>query len=84
MNVVATFNNLVQATLLGDDEHEGVPEPDIRLRPRQVAVYAFGDGPPRSIVSTSGFIDEGELGAVAEDLQAGMNAIAVRLRPVKG
>jgi hypothetical protein len=54
-----------------------VPTPDFRLAPEQVAVYAFEAGSaPRQLVDLDkAFIDERELGLVAEELSAELNRI---------
>lgn len=81
LTVLYTLNNLIQASLLQEDEADGVPEPEFRLKPTQVSVYAFEAGAaPRQLVDIKkAFIDERELGAVADDLAAELNRIGARL-----
>lgn len=84
LTVVYALNNLIQAHRLVEEEVEGTPAVGLRLDPKDVAVYAFGEGKPRSLVDpSSGFIDERALGSVAEDLTASMNAIGAHLPPVE-
>jgi hypothetical protein len=77
LNVIYALNNFMQASRLGEAvEEEGVPEPEVRLKPQDVSVYAFTQGKPRQLVDTeAAFIDERELGWVSEDLAAGLNRI---------
>ena len=78
LNVIYALNNFMQASRLGDAVEEGVPEPEVRLRPEDVSVYAFSQGAPRQLVDTkAAFIDERELGWVSEELSAGLNRIGV-------
>lgn len=82
LTVLYAINNLVQAAGLPRDAGDGFPEERIRLPKRDVAVYAFHEGkPPRSLVDpTGGFIDERELGSVADSLSAMLNRIVLRKR----
>lgn len=76
LNVIYALNNFMQASRLGDTLEEGVPEPEVRLKPQDVSVYAFTGGAPRQLVDVeAAFIDERELGWVSEDLAAGLNRI---------
>jgi len=76
LNVIYALNNFMQASRLGDVVDEGVPEPEVRLKPQDVSVYAFTQGKPRQLVDTeAAFIDERELGWVSEELAAGLNRI---------
>jgi predicted ATPase len=76
LNVIYALNNFMQASRLGDTVEEGVPEPEVRLKPQDVSVYAFTGGAPRQLVDVeAAFIDERELGWVSEDLAAGLNRI---------
>jgi len=76
LNVIYALNNFMQASRLGDVVDEGVPEPEVRLKPQDVSVYAFTQGAPRQLVDTeAAFIDERELGWVSEDLAASLNRI---------
>ncbi len=76
LNVIYALNNFMQASRLGDVVEEGVPEPEVRLKPQDVSVYAFTQREPRQLVDTeAAFIDERELGWVSEDLAAGLNRI---------
>jgi hypothetical protein len=86
LTVLYTLNNLIQASLLPVGKVEGVPEPEFRLSPAQVSVYAFEkDVTPRQLVDIKkAFIDERELGAVAEDLSAELNRIGARLAEQEG
>jgi ABC-type multidrug transport system ATPase subunit len=78
LNVIYALNNFMQASRLGDAVEEGIPEPEIRLSPRDVSVYAFTQEAPRQLVDEeAAFIDERELGEVSEDLAAGLNRIGV-------
>jgi ABC-type multidrug transport system ATPase subunit len=76
LNVIYALNNFMQASRLGDTVAEGVPEPEARLKPEDVSVYAFTQGAPRQLVDTeAAFIDERELGWVSEELATGLNRI---------
>lgn len=77
MTVLYTLNNLLQASKLGPRDVEDVPGPEFRLDPAQVSVYAFEAGrEPRQLVDQEkAFIDERELGLVAEELSAELNRI---------
>ncbi|WNG62266.1 ATP-binding protein [Archangium gephyra] len=76
LNVIYALNNFIQASRLGDTVEEGVPEPEVRLKPQDVSVYAFTGGAPRQLVDVeAAFIDERELGWVSEELAAGLNRI---------
>lgn len=82
LSVLYTINNLVLASALDTNfKNKDVPEPEIRLKPEQVAAYVFqGDGRIVDIVDReSGFISEVELGQVGEMLSTEMNTIE-RLR----
>ena len=84
LDLIYALNNLIQASSLGERVVEGAPPPEIRLSSNDVAVYNFvPDRPPQSIVDRSGFIDEGVLGEVAEELTASMNTIGANLPPVE-
>ncbi len=86
LTVLYALNNLIQASLLKGGEVEGVPGPEFRLSPEQVSVYAFEkDEAPRQLVDIEkAFIDERELGAVAEDLSAELNRIGTRIAEQEG
>lgn len=86
LTVLYTLNNLIQASLVKAGNVEGVPEPEFRLNPAQVSVYAFEkDAIPRQLVDVEkAFIDERELGAVAEDLSAELNRIGTRIAEQEG
>lgn len=77
MTVLYTLNNLLQASKLGPHVENDVPAPELRLDPEQVSVYAFETGhEPRQLVDREkSFIDERELGLVAEELSAELNRI---------
>lgn len=76
LNVIYALNNFMQASRLGDTVEQGVPEPEVRLKPQDVSVYAFTQGAPRQLVDTeAAFIDERELGWVSEELATGLNRI---------
>jgi len=79
LNVIYALNNLIQASRLGALVEEGLPEPAMRLSPDDLSVYAFtADETPRQLVDCeAGFIDERELGEVAEDLGAVLNRIGM-------
>lgn len=77
MTVLYTLNNLLQASKLGPDVGGDVPDPEFRLDPDQVSVYAFEAGAePRQLVDQQqAFVDERDLGLVAEELSAELNRI---------
>jgi hypothetical protein len=76
LNVIYALNNFMQASRLGDTLEKGVPEPEVRLKPQDVSVYAFTGGAPRQLVDVeAAFIDERELGWVSEELAVGLNRI---------
>lgn len=76
LNVIYALNNFMQASRLGDATDKGVPEPEVRLSPRDVSVYAFTQDAPRQLVDEeAAFIDERELGEVSEELAARLNRI---------
>jgi hypothetical protein len=77
MTVLYTLNNLLQASKLGSHIEEDVPVPHFRLAPEQVSVYAFETGhEPRQLVDLEkAFIDERDLGLVAEELSTELNRI---------
>ncbi len=77
MTVLYTLNNLLQASKLGPRDVEDVPGPEFRLDPARVSVYAFEAGrEPRQLVDQEkAFIDERDLGLVAEELSAELNRI---------
>lgn len=77
MTVLYTLNNLLQASKLGPDVGGDVPDPEFRLDPDQVSVYAFEAGTePRQLVDQQqAFVDERDLGFVAEELSAELNRI---------
>lgn len=77
MTVLYTLNNLLQASKLGPRDVEDVPGPKFRLDPAQVSVYAFEAGrEPRQLVDQEkAFVDERDLGMVAEELSAELNRI---------
>jgi hypothetical protein len=81
LTVLYAVNNLVQAAALGDDPMVGVPEPRVRLPKGKLSVFAFSAGErPRTLVDPeTGFIDERELGRVAEELAATLDRISIRL-----
>jgi hypothetical protein len=72
---IYTINNLLLAQArLGDAPHASAPDPLMRLKVDDVAVYAIRDGTPRDIVNrTESFIEEHDLGDVGAELGAEMN-----------
>jgi len=77
LTVLYTLNNLLQASKLGSRHSDDVPGPELRLDPDQVSVYAFEAGrEPRQLVDREkAFVDERDLGLVAEELSAELNRI---------
>ncbi len=77
LTVLYTLNNLLLASALGDVPFEGVPAPEVRLQPGEVAAYLFErSGRVRDILSREArFIDETTLGSVGDDLGEEMNRI---------
>ena len=82
LTIVYALNNLLQAALI-KQEGERIPEPDLRLDERDVAVYAFHEGekPRRLIDRRRAFIDEAELGRVDEQLSAELSRVSALLPP---
>lgn len=72
---IYTINNLLLAkSRLGDEPHDSAPDPLMRLKIEDVAVYAIRDGVPRDIVNRNeSFIEEHDLGDVGAALGAEMN-----------
>jgi len=77
MTVLYTLNNLLQASKLGARHADDVPGPELRLAPDQVSVYSLQAGKrPRQLVDQEkAFVDERDLGLVAEELSTELNRI---------
>lgn len=87
LTVLYALNNLVQASRVpvpaSDTE---IPEEAVRLDPQDIAAYVFReDGVHPLVDRDSGYIDEAELGHVAEGLSEQMNRISMlATRPRRG
>jgi len=80
LNVVYSLNNLLLArTRFNLTEGVGLPDPAMRIRVADIAVYDFSNGTPRDLVDRQeAFIDEHELGDVGARLGAEMNLLLNR------
>jgi hypothetical protein len=80
LTVLYALNNLVLASGLGKRSTVGTPEPEVRIKPDQVAAYALQpDGSITDVVEPStGFLSEVELGQVSASLGDEMNRIALQ------
>lgn len=81
LTVLYELNNLLQASRVRAQVGDGLPEPDFRLDPSKVSVYAMqaGEAPRQLVDRESAFIDERELGWVNEDLAEELNKIGTVL-----
>ncbi len=79
LTVLYALNNLLLASALGEQTHEGVPPPEVRLSPEKVAAYLFDErGGVHSLLDEEErFVDEEMLGAIDALLGAEMNRIMV-------
>jgi hypothetical protein len=85
--VLYALNNLVVAGAVPGrrTSESGLPPEAAVLSKDQIAAYALGDGQPTDLVDPeTGFINEQELGRVAEQLSETMNRLTSRLYPVSG
>jgi AAA15 family ATPase/GTPase len=80
LNVVYSLNNLLlPRTRFNLTEGVGLPDPAMRIRVADIAVYDFSNGTPRDLVDRQeAFIDEHELGDVGARLGAEMNLLLNR------
>lgn len=80
-----TLNNLLVASSLNGQVAEGAPEPRIRLRPDDVAVYLLqNDVAPAMILDREKrFIDEAALGRVSDQLGGELNRTERAIRDAR-
>ena len=83
LSIVYSLNNLLLARKRFQvSPGRGLPDPAMRLRVEDVAVYNFSDGVPGDVVDRGeAFIDEHELGDVGARLGEEMNALLNRRLP---
>ncbi|RME09593.1 MAG: ATP-binding protein [Ardenticatenia bacterium] len=77
LTILYALNNLVLASRLGEQPVDGVPAPEVRLKPAMVSAYLFDErGHVSSLLDEQqGFIEETALAAIDAELSAEMNRI---------